>query len=50
MAFALKTVGASKAGMEHAALTQGRIESLPWGYSGKGALTGFATAVANQMA
>jgi hypothetical protein len=50
MAFALKTVGASKAAMEHAALTQGRIESLPWGYSGKGALTGFATAVANQMA
>lgn len=49
MAFALKTVGAKKEAMEHATLTQGRIESLPWGYSGKGALNAFATAVANQM-
>jgi hypothetical protein len=49
MAFGLKTVGAKKEAMEHATLTQGRIENLPWGYSGKGALNGFATAVANQM-
>jgi len=51
MAFALKAVGAKAAAMEHAALTQGRIEVLPWGYSGSGdPLTTFATAVTQHMA
>lgn len=48
MAFALKAVGAKAAAMEHAALTTGRIESLPWGYTNE-PLTAFATAVARQM-
>ncbi|WP_406052734.1 hypothetical protein [Kribbella sp. NBC_00889] len=50
MAFALKAVGAKAAAMEHAALTTGRIESLPWGYTNApDPLTAFATAVAHQM-
>ena len=51
MAFALKTVGAKAAAMEQAALTQGRIESVPWGYTNApDALTAFTTAVTKQMA
>ncbi|MEV8378134.1 hypothetical protein AB0P21_35675 [Kribbella sp. NPDC056861] len=53
MAFALKVTGASGAAMEHAALTGGRIETLPWAYtqttSTGDPLVGFATAVANNM-
>ena len=37
--------------MEQAALTQGRIESVPWAYTNApDALTAFATAVTKQMA
>jgi hypothetical protein len=51
MAFALKTVGAKGAAMEQAALTQGRIESIPWAYTNApDALTAFTTAVTKQMA
>lgn len=51
MAFALKTVGAKAAAMEQAALTQGRIESVPWAYTNApDALTAFAAAVTKQMA
>jgi hypothetical protein len=50
MAFALKTVGARAAAMEQAALTQGRIESVPWAYTNApDPLTAFATAVTNHM-
>ncbi|MGW1339868.1 hypothetical protein ACWCOV_02360 [Kribbella sp. NPDC002412] len=51
MAFALKVAGARSAAMEHAALTQGRVESLPWGYTADpDPLTAFANAVTRQMA
>ncbi|MFI5713141.1 hypothetical protein [Kribbella sp. NPDC051620] len=51
MAFALMKAGAKQAAMDHATLTQGRIESLPWGYSGgDDPLMTYATAVAKQMA
>jgi hypothetical protein len=50
MAFALKVTGARVAAMEHAALTQGRVETVPWTYSPTGdPLVGFATSVANGM-
>ncbi|MFF1821354.1 hypothetical protein ACFVWG_28895 [Kribbella sp. NPDC058245] len=47
MAFALKWAGAKREAMEHATRTEGRIESVPWGYVG--GLTGFADALTKQM-
>ena len=47
MAFALKWAGAKSEAMDHAARTEGRIESVPWGYVG--GLTGFAEALSKRM-
>jgi hypothetical protein len=51
MAFALMKAEAPKAALEHAKLADGRVESVPWAYApGADTLTGFATALAKQMA
>lgn len=51
MAFALRACDLRDAAMEHAALTLGRITTVPWAYTGTGEpLVSFATAVAEGMA
>ncbi|GAB3951840.1 hypothetical protein GCM10029976_088940 [Kribbella albertanoniae] len=47
MAFALKWASAKAEAMEHAGRTEGRIESVPWGYVG--GVTGFAEALSRRM-
>ncbi|TDD54495.1 hypothetical protein E1263_27010 [Kribbella antibiotica] len=47
MAFALKWASAKSEAMEHANRTEGRIESVPWGYVG--GVSGFAEAVGKRM-
>ncbi|GAA0613587.1 hypothetical protein HPO96_26695 [Kribbella sandramycini] len=47
LAFALKWATAKDEALEHAVLTTGRIESVPWGYVG--GVTGFAETVSRHM-
>ncbi|WP_405060608.1 hypothetical protein OG474_02960 [Kribbella sp. NBC_01505] len=47
MAFALKWANAKPEAMEHACRTEGRIESVPWGYVG--GVAGFGEALKRQM-
>jgi hypothetical protein len=51
MAFTLRLLGRPELAMVHATQARGRVSFNPWAMSdrGHGVLTGFATAVAEQM-